>query len=115
MGNRKNRRTRRKESQSSDRDENTPETSFAQGNANLTNVSESVNIVFDRNSGSEITESSQISNEIKVMSQRLAEQNSNKMSQMEEQLNNKFEEIFKEITTNRNYNITTDGEDAESN
>ena len=35
------------------------------------------------------------------------------MSQIEEQLNNKFEEILKEIRTNRNYNITTDDEDAE--
>ena len=58
MGNRKNRRTRRTTSQSSDRDENTPETSFAQGNATLTNVSENVNEVFDRNLGSELTEPS---------------------------------------------------------
>ena len=40
MGNRKNRRTRRIESQSSDRDENMSETSLLQGNATLTNVSE---------------------------------------------------------------------------
>ena len=55
MGNRRNRRTRRTECQSSDRDENTPETSFTQGNATLTDVSENVNNVFDRNLGSEIT------------------------------------------------------------
>ena len=40
------------------------ETSLLQGNATLTNVSEKVNNVFDRNLGSELTESSQISNEI---------------------------------------------------
>ena len=60
MGNKRNRRSRRVESQSSDRDEN----NFTQGNATLVEVSENVNI-FDRNLGSELTESSQISNEIK--------------------------------------------------
>ena len=113
MGNRRNRRTRKTESQSPDRDENTSETSFTRGNATLTNVSENVNNVFDRNLGSEITEPSQISNEIKVISQRLAKQNNKKMSQIEEQLNNKFEEKLKEIRTNRNYNITTDEEGFE--
>ena len=48
-----------------------------------------------------------------MISQRLEEQNSSKMSQIEEQLNNKIEEILKEIRTNRNYNITTDEEDVE--
>ena len=115
MGNRRNRRTRRTTSQSSDRDENTPETSFAQGNATLNNVSENVNNVFDRNLGSELTEPSQISNEIEVISQRLTEQNNDKMSQIEEHLNNKFEEILKEIRTNKNYIVITDEEDAENN
>ena len=115
MGNRRNRRTRRTTSQSSDRDENTPETSFAQGNATLNNVSENVNNIFDRNLGSELTEPSQISNEIEVISQRLTEQNNDKMSQIEEHLNNKFEEILKEIRTNKNYIVLTDEEDAENN
>ena len=48
-----------------------------------------------------------------MISQRLADQNNSKMSQIEEQLNNKFEETLKEIRTNRNYNITTDEEDVE--
>ena len=94
MGNRRNRRTRRTESRSPDRDVNTSETSFTRGNATLTNVSENVNNVFDRNLGNEITEPSQISNEIEMISQRLAEQNNSKMTQIEEQLNNKFEEIL---------------------
>ena len=90
MGNKRNRRSRRVESQSSDRDENTSETSFTQGNATLVVVSENFNNVLDRNLGSELTEPSQISNEIEVISQRLTEQNNDKMSQIEEQLNNKF-------------------------
>ena len=115
MGNRRNRRSRRVESQSSDRDENTSETSFTQGNANLVGVSENVNNVLDRNLGSELTEPSQISIEIEVISQRLAEQNNDKMSQIEEQLNNKFEEILKEIGTNKTHIVKTDEEDVENN
>ena len=94
MGKRKSRRTRRTESQSPDRDENMSETSLLQGNATLTNVSENVNNVFDRNIGSELTETSQISNEIVIITQRLSEQNNNKMTQIEHQLNSKFEEIL---------------------
>ena len=115
MGNRRNRRSRRVESQSPDRDENTSETSFTHGNATLVGVSENVNNILDRNLGSELTEPSQISNEIEVISQRLAEQNNGKMSQIEEQLNNKFEEILKEIRTNKTHIVTTDEEDAENN
>ena len=102
MGNKRNRRLRRNESQSPDVEENLSETSMVQGNANLTNVSENADNVFDRNLGSELTEPSQISNEIEVISQRLAEQNNTKMSQIEEHLNSKFEEILKEIRTNKN-------------
>ena len=115
MGNKRNRRSRRVESQSSDRDENTSETSFTQGDATLVGVSENVNKILDRNLGSELTEPSQISNEIEVISQKLTEQNNDKMSQIEEQLNNKFEEILKEVRTNKNYIAIKDEEDAENN
>ena len=115
MGDKRNRRSSRVESQSSDRDENTSETSFTQGNATLVGVSEKVNNILDRNLGSELTEPSQISNEIEVISQRLTEQNNDKMSQIEEQLNNKFEEILKEIRANKNCIVITDEEDAENN
>ena len=84
MGNKRSRRSRRIESQSSDRDENTSETSFTQGNATLVGVFENGNNIFDRNLGSELIEPSQISNEIEVISQRLAEQNNDKMSQIED-------------------------------
>ena len=52
MGNKRHRRSRRIESQSTDREENTSETSFAQGNATLVDVSENVNNIFDSNLGS---------------------------------------------------------------
>ena len=115
MGNKRIRRSRRIESQSSDREENTSETSFTQGNATLVDVSENVNNIFDRNFGSELTEPSQISNEIEAITQRLSEQNSNKMTQIEQQLNSKFEAILKEIRTNRESNLINAEEDAENN
>ena len=114
MVNRENRRTRRNESQSPERDKNMSETSLLQGNATLINVSKNVNNVFDRNLGSELTEPSQISDEIEKITQGLFEQNKNKMTQIEHQLNSKFDEIPKEIRENKNYNVTTDEEDVES-
>ena len=89
MGNKRNRRSRRVESQSSDRDENISETSFTQGKATLVDVSfltgnvENVDNLFDRNLGSELTEPSQISNQIEAITQRLSEQNNHKMTQIE--------------------------------
>ena len=114
MVKRKNRRTGRNESQSPERDENMSETSLLEGNATLTKDSENVNNVFDWNLGSELTEPSQISNEIEIITQRLSEQNNTKMTQIEHQLKSKFEEILEEIRTNKNYNATTDEEDVES-
>ena len=84
MGNKRNRRSRRVESQSSDRDKNISETNFTQGNATLVDVSENVNTIFDRNLGSKLTEPSQISNEIEAITQRLSEQNNHKMTQIEQ-------------------------------
>ena len=51
---------------------------------------------------------------MKVISQRLTEQNDAKMTQIEEQLNSKFEEILKEIRVDRNSYILSDEEDAEN-
>ena len=111
MGNKRNRRLRRVESQSPNVEENLSETSIVQGNANLTKVSENIDNVFDRNLGSELTEPSQISNEIEVISQRLAEQSNTKMSQIEKQLNSKFEKILKEIRVIKN--CDTDDENCD--
>ena len=115
MGNKRNRRSRRVESQSSDRDENTCETSFTQGDATLVDDTEMVITFFVRNLGSELREPSQISNEIEAITQRLSEQNSSKMTQIEQQLKSKFEEILKEIRTNRESNLINDEEDDENN
>ena len=101
MGNKRNRRSRRVESQSSDRDESFSETSFTRGNATLVYVSENVNNIFDRNMGSELTEHSHVSNEIEAITQRLSVQNNHKMTQIEQQLNSKFVETLKKIRTNK--------------
>ena len=104
MGNKRNRHSRKVKSQSSDRDEDASETSFTQGNATFVDVSENVNDIFDRNLGSELTEPSQISHEIPAIAQRLSDRNNNNITQIEQQLNNKFEVILKEIRTNRESN-----------
>ena len=91
MGNKRNRRLRRAESQPPDIEHNLSEASIVQSNATSTNVSENADNVFVRNLGSDLTEPSQVSNEIEVISQRLTEQNNTKMSHIEEHLNSKFQ------------------------
>ena len=108
-GNKRNRRLRRVESQSPGGEENLSETSILQGNATLTNVSENVDNVFDRNLCSELTEPSHASNEIEI-SQKLTERNNTKMSQIKEHLNSKLEEILKEIRASKNCNREKDDE-----
>ena len=112
MGNKRNRRSRRVES---DRDGNTSETNFAQGNAILVVYFEKFNNIFDRNLGSQLTEPSQISKEKEAISKRLSQQSITKMTQIEQQFNSKFEEILKEIRTRRDSNLVKDKEDAENN
>ena len=70
----------------------------------LTNVSENADNIFDRNVSSELTAPLQVSNEIEIISQRLTEQNNTKMTQIEEQLNSKLEELLNEIRVKRNRN-----------
>ena len=82
MGNKRNKRSSRIESQSSDRHQNTSEKSFTRGNATLVDVSETVYNFFVRNLGSELAEPSQTSNEKDAITQRLSEQNSHKMTQI---------------------------------
>ena len=65
--------------------------------------------------GSELTEPSQNKIEIKAITQRLSEQNNHKTTQIQQQLNSKFEEILKEIRTNRESTLANDEEDAEDN
>ena len=52
---------------------------------------------------------------MKAITQRLSEQNNHNETQIEQQLNSKFEEILKEIRTNRESILANDEEDAEDN
>ena len=115
MGNKRNRRSRRVESQSSDRDKNPSETSFTQCKATLVDVSENGNNIFDRILVRELTVPSLISMEMEAISQRLFEQNNTKMTPIQQQLNSKFEGILNKIKTNRDRNLVADEEDAENN
>ena len=114
IGNKRNRQSRVVESQSRFREENTPETRFVHRIATSTNVSEQVDDIFDRISGSLLTETSRIVNEIDIISQRLAVQTNTKMGQIEVQLNNKFEEILREIRAIENNNSPCREKDAEN-
>ena len=64
--------------------------------ATLVDVSESVNL-FDRNLGSQLTDPHKLATRKKfprrAFSKRLVEQNNTIMSQIEEQLNSKFEKV----------------------
>ena len=79
----------------------------------LNRVFENADTVFDRNLGSELKEPSQISNELEVISQRLLEQNT-KMTQIEEHLNSKFEEILKEVRVNEKCDVLNRERDVEN-
>ena len=114
MRNERNRRLKRVEPQSPDGKENFSETSIVQGTATLTNVYENADILFDRNPGSELTEPSQVSNEIEVNSQRLVEQTDANISQIEQHLNSTFEQLLIEIRTNKNCEVTNRENDGEN-
>ena len=113
MGNKRSRRLRRVEPRSADGEESLSDASIMQGNATLINVSENADNVFDRNLGSELTEPSQVSNVIEIVSQRLTEQINTKMSQIEKHPNSKFEEILKEIRVYKNCNREKDNENCD--
>ena len=112
MGNKRNRRQERVESQSPDGEENLSETSIKQENTTLTNVSNNADNVFDRNLGSELTDPSQNNKMIEIISQRLTEQNNTKISQIEEHLNSNFEEILEKIRANKNCDKEKDKENC---
>ena len=98
MGNkRRNRRSKRVKSHTSDREENTSETRFKNSS-----VSQNVDNIFDRNSGSELIEPLQIGNGTEGFSQRLIERNNTKMSQIEEHLKSKSEGILTDTRSNKN-------------
>ena len=103
MGNRCNRRSRRLETPSPDREvEVTQIGTPITCNETLTNV----NTVIQRDLGennleNQFTEPSQISNEIQVWTQIMEQKNNDRIERMREEMENKLEMILKEIKSNK--------------
>ena len=109
MVNKRNRRSRRLETPSPDRNpiEAQVDTS-AQGNETLTNF----NSVLQENLGENVSESpmvepSQISNEIQAWTQVIEQKNNDRIERMREEIDNKFEAILKEIKSNKSASTVT--------
>ena len=109
MGNKRNRRSRRLETPSPDRNpiEAQVDTS-AQGNETLTNF----NSVLQENLGENVSENpmvepSQISNEIQAWTQIIEQKNNDRIERMREEIDNKFEAILKEIKSNKSASTVT--------
>ena len=99
MGNRRNRRSRRLETPSPDREvEVTQIGTPITGNETLTNVNTVIQRdLVENNSENQFTEPSQISNEIQVWTQIMEQKNNDRIEKMREEMQNKLEMILKEI------------------
>ena len=109
MGNKRNRRSRRLETPSPEREVNntqleTPNT----GNETLTNLNENVQgNLGDNVSENQLAEPSQTSNEIQVWTQILEQKSNDRITKMREEMDNKLESILKEIRSNKSMSTTT--------
>ena len=109
MGNKKNRRSRRLETPSPDRNPTEAQVdTSAQGNETLTNF----NSVLQENLGKNVSENpmvepSQISNEIQAWTQIIEQKNNDRIERMREEIDNKFEAILKEIKSNKSASTVT--------
>ena len=109
MGNKRNRRSRRHETPSPDRDlsEEQVETPM-QGNETLTNVSTVIQEHLGENeSRSNLIEPSQISNEIQVWTEDFEQKNNDSIMKMREEMESKFDAILKETRTNKTTSTIT--------
>ena len=107
MGNRRNRRSRRLETPSPDRDvERTQVETPNTGNETLTNfvVQESLG---ENTSGVQIIEPSQISTEIQAWTQIFEQRNNDRIEKMREEIENKLETILREIKSNKSASTVT--------
>ena len=103
MGNKRNRRSRRHETPSPDRElsEAQIETPM-QGNETLTTVSTVIQEPLGENENrSSLIEPNQISNEIQIWTENFEQKNNDRIMKMREEMENKFDAILKEIRTNK--------------
>ena len=109
MGNKRNRRSRRLETPSPDRNPIGAQVDTStQGNETLTNF----NSVLQENLGENVSENpmvepSQISNEIQAWTQIIEQKNNDRIERMREEIDNKFEAILKEIKSNKSASTVT--------
>ena len=109
MGNKRNRRSRRLETPSPEKEtSNTQVETPNTGNKTLTNVNTVVQErLGENNPRNQLFEPSQISNEIKTWTQILEQKNNDRIEKMREEMDNKFEDILREIKTNKNASTVT--------
>ena len=109
MGNKRNRRSRRLETPSPDREVGvtqieTPKT----GNEALIDLSNVVQGKLGENiSENQLTEPSQMSNEMQVWTQIVEQKNNDRIEKMREEMENKLEAILKEIKSNKSASRVT--------
>ena len=109
MGNKRNRRSRRHETPSPERElsETQVETPM-QGNETLTNVSTAIQEPLGENENrSSLIEPCQISNETQVWTENFEQKNNDRIMKMIEEMENKFDAILKEIRTNKTTSTIT--------
>ena len=109
MGNKRNRRSRRHETPSPDRElsEAQIETPM-QGNETLTNVSTVIQEPLGENEKrSSLIDPSQISNDLPVWTENFEQKNNDRIMKMREEMENKFDAILKEIRTNKTASTIT--------
>ena len=109
MGNRRNRRSRRLETPSPDRDaERTQVETPNTGNETLTNFNAVVQESLGENaSGIQMVEPSQISTEIQAWTQIFEQRNNDRIEKMREEMENKLETILREIKSNKSASTVT--------
>ena len=109
MGNKRNRRSRRHETPSPDRDlsETKVETPM-EGNETLPNVR---TVIHEPLGGNEnrplLIEPSQVSNEIHAWTENFEQKNNDRIMKMREEMENKFDAILKEIRSNKTISTIT--------
>ena len=109
MGNRRNRRSRRLETPSPEREvELTQVGTPITGNETLTNVNTVIQgDLGENNLEDQFTEPSQISNEIQAWTQIMEQKNNYRIEKMREEMENKLETILQEIKSNKSASTVT--------
>ena len=109
MGNKRNRRSRRLETPSPEREmERFQAETPISGNVTLTNNDTVIQSnLGENNPENNLVEPSQISNEIQVWTQIMEQKSNDRIEKMREEMDNKLEAILREIKTNKSSSTAT--------